>query len=152
MRFGSARLAGLALLVVAGIAMWGCDSLPADQSLRQRLESIPQDGQRVSLRDLTDFSWDTLYVYGGYMKGAWINDQVGGYVMAPLRYTDENEQLLVFDLGGRPVDQVSMYSWGDQNQRKWPADVQVVATPNCPVLLVLPTDPDPPARCLETLP
>jgi hypothetical protein len=138
---GRTVLKFLLLLILAFVAS-ACSYVPEDKGLEQTLRAIELDGRRVTMRDLTDFQWDTLYLIGGYEKGSDINDSVGGNVMPPGAYTDEFENLLVFDLDGKPVRQASVSNLFDVTAgTRWPADVQLVATPHCGLVLVQPEQP-----------
>jgi len=140
--------ARLAFLLAAAVATSTCSGVAEDDALERRLEALEWSTDRVALHDLTDFSWETVFIFGPYEEGSAVNKAVGGEVMAGGARVDEFENILVFVADGKPVRQVrvkDMFAWGARAE--WPADVELIGGPVCRLALVLPSDPDPPASC-----
>jgi hypothetical protein len=140
------RSALLISLVLAAVS--ACSYVAEDKALEQKLDSLTPNGQHLALEALTDFSWDTLFIFGPYESGSAVNKAVGGDVLPGGHTVGEFENLLVFSLGGSPVRQATvldMFEWG--TRREWPVTVELIPTARCRVVLHLPGDPEPAASC-----
>ena len=137
-------------LAVVLVVSSGCSFVPEeDQKLEADLHDLLQGRGAVALRDLTTFPWDTVYVFGGYSSGRHINETVGGHVIGDDVYTAENEDFLVFDLGGNPVRRaiVDGYFHHAVGREKWLSDVRIQPTTYCGLVLMASGDPSPGPEC-----
>ena len=71
-------------------------------TLHDGLRELSSSGRSARLADLTDFEWDSVYVFGEGARADEINDSVGTTVLRPGWY-DSAGNLLVFSLGGKAV-------------------------------------------------
>ena len=149
MRSLASRARYLIGLVMVVSVVAGCSLPPGEDGILEAgLQQLVGTGKTVHLRDLTTFKWDTVYIFYGYENGRDINQMVGGYVMPDGNWVNEFDDLLVFDLDGRPVRRAIVRSlFQPAHSSKWPSDVQLVAPANCGLFLIAPGDPLPGADC-----
>lgn len=64
------------------------------------------------VRELTDFVWDKLYLFGPYTTHTQINERLGyEWTKNSLRLSDESSSLLVFVHGGKVVQYLDISLW-----------------------------------------
>jgi hypothetical protein len=111
-----------------------------DAALAARLRELATSGSAAGLRQLTDFDWDTVHIFGEGATSAEIEAIVGEPVIRGARYLDGG-QLLVFELDGDVVRAVSvvpdLLAFGHPS---WSAAVRVEAASGRPGLLRLAED------------
>jgi hypothetical protein len=98
-----------AALVVAGTACSGGDRVRVqhDEDLQRDVLRLSQQGGSGRLADLTDFDWDTVYVFSEGASATAIEKAVGTPVLSG-KYYDEAGNLLVFSSGGSVVKATSV--------------------------------------------
>jgi hypothetical protein len=123
------RKLAMLCLVAFAVVVSGCLGTQRDDTLARQIAGLSNSGRTVALKSMTDFDWDTVYLFPGYAHEADVNRTAGGHVMADDVYLGE-VNLLVFDLHGTPVVQVELDGeyFGNADATTWPADVNVVAT------------------------
>jgi hypothetical protein len=112
-------------------------TVTTDAALAARLRTLATSGSAVSLRDLTDFDWNTVHVFGEGATSAEIEAVVGEPVLRGSRYLDAG-QLLVFELDGDVVRAVSVVpDLLAFDRPSWSAAVRVEAAGGRPGVLQL---------------
>jgi len=92
-------------MLIALASLGACSS--ADSFQRSLEQAARQGAQSITLRDHTDFEWDTVHVYGPYASLDRINERHNLSIKRQGRYegdfVSEGECLYVFSLRGSTV-------------------------------------------------
>lgn len=102
------RIAWVLLVGLLIAAPSGCGNIVGmdiaqDGRLHDRLRELSSSGGSATLSDLTDFEWDTVYVFGEGARAEKINDSVGTTVLARQGHYYSAGNLLVFSSRGEVV-------------------------------------------------
>lgn len=91
-----------------------------EDNFRTHIDATQGNGKTTTMnvKELTDFAWDKLYLFGPYTLHSQINERLG-YIWTKnsLRLSDENSSLLIFVLNGKVVQYLDLSTWirGDKN-------------------------------------
>jgi len=119
------RMVVLAILLLAGCTrLGGSLEVTDDEGLQSGLLNLSQTGGTGRLADLTDFEWDTVYVFAEGAAAEDIETLVGRSVLSDDFYYEAGN-LLVFVRDGEPVRAVSVVPevLVTGGQARWGADV-----------------------------
>lgn len=88
---------------VGAVLLSGCGGSPTgttpDDELGAALTAVSESGEETPLASLTDFAWDTVYVFGEAVSAEDVEAAVGVPVLEGEFFTEEGD-LLVFTLDG----------------------------------------------------
>lgn len=116
-RAGRVRVAAAAVVaaLIAAVTPAGCtpaDPAPterqpmevrSDPDLDKKIDDLRATGGSAPLRDLTGFSWDTVYCYYEGTPADKVNEAVGATVLRPGSYLQVSGALAVFVESGKVV-------------------------------------------------
>lgn len=126
------RRRGAVLVILLLVLSAGCSKLAGsmeianDENLQSGLLDLSATGGAGRLADLTDFEWDTVYVFSEGAAAADIEAAVGQPVIDDEFYYEAGN-LLIFVRGGEPVRAVSVLPdvLVTGGQARWSADVSL---------------------------
>ncbi|MGH3980310.1 MAG: hypothetical protein ACRDRZ_15110 [Pseudonocardiaceae bacterium] len=102
-RIALTMVLGLLLAVPGGCGIIGGMDIATEGPLHDRLRELSSTGGSAALADLTDFEWDTVYVFGEGTRAEEINDAVGTTVLRVQDRYYSAGNLLVFSSHGKAV-------------------------------------------------
>ncbi|NQX62787.1 hypothetical protein [Paenibacillus qinlingensis] len=102
-------------------------------SFNKQIDSVRGSGETtaMSVKELTNFAWDKLFLFGPYTTHTQINERLGyTWTRNSLRLSDDNLYLLIFTLDGKVVQYLDQTSpiLGDLNKIYTPdgGDIQFI--------------------------
>jgi hypothetical protein len=96
----------LAVMLIAWVvSACGVEGITDDANLQDKLDPMLTAPGPSPLADLATYEWDRVYLFGPYTPWDEVESTVGGTVPNDtlLNWVPENEDLLVFNLDGKPV-------------------------------------------------
>lgn len=98
-----AMLIGLLITFSSGCGIVGNVDIAQKGQLHDRLRELSASGGSAMFADLTDFTWDKVYIFSEGARAEEINNMVGAAVLSPPGRYYSAGNLLVFSSQGKVV-------------------------------------------------
>lgn len=96
-------LISLLITFSSGCGIVGNVDIAQKGQLHDRLRELSSAGDSAALADLTDFTWDKVYIFSEGTRAEEINNKAGTSVLSQSDRYYSAGNLLVFSLGGKVV-------------------------------------------------